>query len=100
MEHAALEEVEHLEQHLLDALLPRFQEVEGPVADARMLAATSSGSRTSVLPISMKRPPRGKSSSDASTNSPARELSTASTPLALVALMNFSLNSKLREEEM
>ena len=42
--------------------------------------ATCSASRRSVLPISRKRPPRGSSSSEASTNSPARESRTTSIP--------------------
>ena len=43
-------------------------------------AATTSGSRMSVLPISTNRPPRGSRPSEASTNSPASESSTTSTP--------------------
>ena len=54
----------------------------------------------SVLPISRKRPPRGRRSSEASTNSPARALRTTSTPSPPVTSRNFSLNSRSREEAM
>ena len=54
----------------------------------------------SVLPISRKRPPRGRRSSEASTNSPARALRTTSTPSPSVASRNLSLNSRSREEAM
>ncbi|PSK61267.1 hypothetical protein B0E53_06837 [Micromonospora sp. MH33] len=61
-------------------------------------AATSSGSRTSVLPISTNRPPRGSSRSDASTNSPARASSTTSTPAPPLAVRNASSNSVVRDD--
>ena len=45
----------------------------------------SAAERMSVLPISMKRPPRGSSLSEASMNSPLRLLSTTSMPCPPVA---------------
>ncbi len=45
----------------------------------------------------MKRPPRTSNRNDASTNSPASELSTTSTPAPPVAARNFSSNSNVRE---
>ncbi len=63
-------------------------------------AATSAGSRRSVLPISRNRPPRGSSRSDASANSPARELSTTSTPRPPVAARKDRSKSRVREEAM
>ena len=62
-------------EHLLDALGPGLEQVERAIGHARDGArAISPASRTSVLPISMKRPPRGSSSSDASTNSRAKRV--------------------------
>ena len=52
------------------------------------VSATVCGSRTSALPISMNRPPRGNSSNDASTNSPASASSTTSTPAPPVTCRN------------
>jgi len=52
------------------------------------------------LPISTKRPPGASSRSDASVNSPARELSTTSTPAPPVADENFSSKSSVRESPM
>ncbi len=64
------------------------------------MAATSSASRMSVLPISLNRPPRGKSRSDASTNSLASESRTTSTPRPLVVAMKWCSNVRSREEAM
>ena len=57
-------------------------------------AATVSASRMSVLPISRNTPPRGSSRSDASTNSPASESSTTSTPRPPVTARNFCSKSR------
>src|SRR5271166_4495405 len=63
-------------------------------------SAISVGSRRSVLPISMKRPPEANNRNDASVNSPASELSTTSTPAPPVVARNFSSNSNIRESAM
>ena len=55
------------------------------------------GARTSATPISRKRPPRGRSRSDASTNSPVSELRTTSTPSPSVADRISSRSSASRE---
>ena len=60
-------------------------------------SATASASRRSVLPISRKRPSGANNRSEASTNSPASELSTTSTPRPPVADKNFPSKSSVRE---
>ena len=74
-----VEQGEHLGEHLPDPVRARLDQVERPVRTPGW-SRRRRGSRMSVLPISMNRPPRGSSRSDASTNSPASEFSTTSTP--------------------
>jgi len=52
----------------------------------------------SALPISTNRPPDATSSSEASTNSPARESSTTSTPRPPVTARNWRAKSSVRED--
>lgn len=62
-----------------------------------MVLGNDLGVLNSVLPISMKRPPRGSNRNDASVNSPASELSTTSTPRPSVVSQNVSSNASVRE---
>ena len=74
-QHAALEQLQQLAEHLLRcarARLPSGRTPGRPRPDGSR--RPRSGSRMSVLPISMKRPPPGSSSSEASTNSPRQRV--------------------------
>ncbi len=63
-------------------------------------SAMAAGSRGSVLPISMKRPPGPNNRKDASVNSPASEFSTTWKPRPPATARNFSSNANVRESPM